>query len=68
MDSKIIQVIGGVIVVALGVEAVLKREVRFSWWSRDDDSDGPESHATGGMAVLIGMGQIAMGLTLIHYA
>lgn len=69
MAEQKIQVITGLIVVAMGIYTFIKREARFNWWSsRDGDNDGPESHFTGFMAQVIGAGQVAIGLTLIHYA
>ncbi|MDR7307334.1 hypothetical protein [Rhodoferax saidenbachensis] len=67
MGSQRIQVIFGLIIVAIGIYTFIKREVRFSWWSRDD-GDGPESEFTGFMAQLIGAGQVAIGITTIYYA
>lgn len=67
MGEQRIQIVVGLIIVAIGIHTFIKREARFRWWSRDDDS-GPESEYTGFMAQLIGAGQVVIGLLTIHYA
>lgn len=58
---KIITVLFGLASIAAGVKSVLRREAKFTW-----NGDSDEKRVVEGIpAILIGLGEIAIGLYII---